>query len=357
MMAERYEDQYRDRDRGRRGDRGFMERAGDEVRSWFGDDDAERRRQMDDREQDRDRFRDQLYGQSSDYRRGYGDRSYENRGYGERSYGDRGYENRGYGERSYGDRSQGDRGFSDRGYGYGSGFRGAGEGYGMYSGTGSGAGYGGGTSYSRDYGSGYGSGYRDEYGRGSGSSFAGAGERGSGSYGGQFGFGEGRGMGYSGRGPKGYQRSDARINEDVCDRLCDSPDIDASDIEVSVNQGEVTLSGSVDDREVKRRAEDLVERISGVREVHNNLRVNRGQSTGSASGSVTGTTSTGSIGASGSGGDVAHPGITGGGPSGATNISTSGNVTGGAAGAPENPLGLRDTPDQNTRTSTAGGRR
>jgi len=36
-------------DRGRRDERGFWERAGDEVASWFGDDDAERRRDRDER--------------------------------------------------------------------------------------------------------------------------------------------------------------------------------------------------------------------------------------------------------------------------------------------------------------------
>jgi hypothetical protein len=64
------EDRWRDRDdRGRdygrsqeRGDygrggddRGFFERAGDEVRSWFGDDEAERRREMDERRWERER--------------------------------------------------------------------------------------------------------------------------------------------------------------------------------------------------------------------------------------------------------------------------------------------------------------
>jgi hypothetical protein len=38
-----------DRDRGDRDDRGFFERAGDEIASWFGDDDAERRRRQDSR--------------------------------------------------------------------------------------------------------------------------------------------------------------------------------------------------------------------------------------------------------------------------------------------------------------------
>lgn len=43
-----------DRDDRSRGGRGFFERAGDEVASWFGDEDAERRRQMDDRSGGRD---------------------------------------------------------------------------------------------------------------------------------------------------------------------------------------------------------------------------------------------------------------------------------------------------------------
>jgi hypothetical protein len=84
-------------------------------------------------------------------------------------------------------------------------------------------------------------------------------------------------VGYSGRGPKGYARSDQRITEDVCDRLADDPHIDASDIEVAVKNGEVTLTGSVHSRHEKRDAEDLLESISGVRDVHNHLRVERWQ--------------------------------------------------------------------------------
>lgn len=78
-----------------------------------------------------------------------------------------------------------------------------------------------------------------------------------------------------GRGPKGYQRSDARIREDVCDRMTDDPILDASEIEIDVRQGEVMLSGSVPSREQKRRAEDIAERIGGVRDVVNQLRVTR----------------------------------------------------------------------------------
>jgi osmotically-inducible protein OsmY len=60
----------------------------------------------------------------------------------------------------------------------------------------------------------------------------------------------------------------------VCDRLSDAPDIDASTIEVLVTDGDVTLSGTVTNRSAKRRSEDLVEDVSGVREVRNHLRVN-----------------------------------------------------------------------------------
>jgi osmotically-inducible protein OsmY len=85
---------------------------------------------------------------------------------------------------------------------------------------------------------------------------------------------ESRGYGaYAGRGPKGYTRGDERIREDVCDRLTDDARIDASDIDVQVKNGEVTLSGSVRSRDEKRFSEDLVERISGVRDVSNQLKV------------------------------------------------------------------------------------
>jgi len=78
---------------------------------------------------------------------------------------------------------------------------------------------------------------------------------------------------YRGKGPKGYVRTDERIREDVNDRLSDDPMLDASDIEVTVESGEVTLNGFVNDRQDKRRAEDLAEAVSGVSHLQNNLRV------------------------------------------------------------------------------------
>jgi osmotically-inducible protein OsmY len=78
---------------------------------------------------------------------------------------------------------------------------------------------------------------------------------------------------YAGRGPRGYRRSDDRIREDISECLTIHGQIDASDIEVVVDNAEVTLHGTVDSRQVKRMAEDVAELVLGVRDVHNRLRV------------------------------------------------------------------------------------
>lgn len=80
---------------------------------------------------------------------------------------------------------------------------------------------------------------------------------------------------HRGRGPKNYQRSDERIREDVCERLTMDHDVDATDIEVNVREGIVTLEGTVAERRAKRIAEDVAESVRGVRDVQNNLRVAR----------------------------------------------------------------------------------
>ena len=76
---------------------------------------------------------------------------------------------------------------------------------------------------------------------------------------------------YSGMGPNGYVRSDERIQEEVCDRLTRHGFIDARNIQVDVKNGEVTLAGTVNSRDAKRMAEDAVETVSGVQDVHNRL--------------------------------------------------------------------------------------
>ena len=70
-----------------------------------------------------------------------------------------------------------------------------------------------------------------------------------------------RGM-YAGRGPRGYRHSDERIREDVNERLTDDWRVDAIDIEVSVDNGVVTLAGRVGSRAEKRRAEDIAESVA-----------------------------------------------------------------------------------------------
>jgi hypothetical protein len=96
---------------------------------------------------------------------------------------------------------------------------------------------------------------------------------------------------FTGRGPKGYGRSDARIREDVSDRLELHGEIDASEIEVRVESGEVTLEGTVSDRLTRRLAEDIVEDSPGVKQVHNRIRV-QSETAQSISGATTGTRTT-----------------------------------------------------------------
>lgn len=80
---------------------------------------------------------------------------------------------------------------------------------------------------------------------------------------------------YVGRGPQGYQRSDARIAEDLNERLTQHGRIDARQLQVSVASGIVTLSGTVSSRAEKHMAEDVAESCAGVREVQNQIRVPR----------------------------------------------------------------------------------
>jgi hypothetical protein len=84
--------------------------------------------------------------------------------------------------------------------------------------------------------------------------------------------GQSRGQ-FRGKGPKDWTRSDERIREEVCELLSDADDIDASEITVKVENGEVILDGTVDSRWVKREAEDVIWRARGVKDVQNHLRV------------------------------------------------------------------------------------
>ena len=85
-------------------------------------------------------------------------------------------------------------------------------------------------------------------------------------------FGRGEGL-FRGRGPKGYVRSDDRIREDVSERLTEDSWIDASDLEVTVTAGVVTLAGTLPDWDQKRRAEELATAVPGVVVVTDHVRV------------------------------------------------------------------------------------
>jgi osmotically-inducible protein OsmY len=132
---------------------------------------------------------------------------------------------------------------------------------------------------------------------------------------------------HRGRGPRSYRRSDDRIREDVNDRLTDDPHIDASEIDVVVESGEVTLTGTVSERFAKRHAEDLAESVSGVQHVQNNLRVRRDETSSSTS---TSSTAAGPVGSStygtstGSGGSVPGAGRT----ASTSGTSSTGSTTG-----------------------------
>jgi osmotically-inducible protein OsmY len=76
-----------------------------------------------------------------------------------------------------------------------------------------------------------------------------------------------------GRGPKNWRPSDERIRDTVNELLTDHDGIDATEVEVTVENGEVTLNGTVGSRWEKRLADDIAHSCRGVHDVHNRLRI------------------------------------------------------------------------------------
>jgi hypothetical protein len=220
-------------------------------------------------------------------------------GYGQGNYGrsDQGQSGPGHGQSNYGsgryDRERGGdsddgRGGreADPGYGYGGSGGGGGSGRGWNEPSrereqyGSQRGWeGGGSPSGQRAGSGQSSGYA-----GPGYGYGGYGDTGRPSQGGSSRFGQGPGL-HRGKGPKGYQRSDERLKEIISERLRDDPHVDASEITVNVSSGKVTLEGTVDSREAKNAAEDIVEHC-GCEDVQNNLRVQRSTESSSSGGTA-----------------------------------------------------------------------
>src|ERR1043165_1476850 len=78
---------------------------------------------------------------------------------------------------------------------------------------------------------------------------------------------------HEGKGPKGYVRSDERLHDEICERLTRHPLIDASMMDIHVENAEVTITGEVHDRRMKHMTEDVVDEVPGVKDIHNQLRV------------------------------------------------------------------------------------
>lgn len=77
----------------------------------------------------------------------------------------------------------------------------------------------------------------------------------------------------TGRPPKGFKRSDDRIQDEIAEHLTRLPQIDVGEIELRVQNGEVTLTGTATDRETKRIVEDVAEQVLGVQDVRNEIKV------------------------------------------------------------------------------------
>ena len=208
-------------------------------------------------------------------RRRGGPRGNDDRGYGQREsmrggseYGDYDYQENAYGPSRQSNRERGFEPFTSEDQGGRDFIRGDRGGYSDYGRRGDGyaGGYGGGG------GSGSRGGYRDRYDRDDRGFFDKAGDE-IASWFGDEDAARRREMDHRGRGPGNYTRSDERILEDACDTLTDDWAVDARNIQVTVKDAEVTLDGTVDSRSAKRRAEDCVHDISGVKHVQNNLRI------------------------------------------------------------------------------------
>lgn len=80
---------------------------------------------------------------------------------------------------------------------------------------------------------------------------------------------------HQGKGPKNYQRSDESIKEEIIKVLTEAREIDASDIEVDVKEGEVFVTGAVPERKMRYWAEDAIYKVRGVQDVNNQIKVKK----------------------------------------------------------------------------------
>lgn len=77
---------------------------------------------------------------------------------------------------------------------------------------------------------------------------------------------------YSGHGPKNWKISDEKLKEKVCEILLKSSEVDATELEVEVEDRVVTLKGFIANRGMKNVAEDLIASIPGIEDVFSEVR-------------------------------------------------------------------------------------
>ncbi len=80
------------------------------------------------------------------------------------------------------------------------------------------------------------------------------------------------------RGPKNFQRTDARLQEEVSERVMYARHVDSSEVTVSVRDALVTLEGTVPERWMRYALENLAIFTWGVLDVDNRIRVARPRS-------------------------------------------------------------------------------
>lgn len=83
---------------------------------------------------------------------------------------------------------------------------------------------------------------------------------------------------YNSESGESYRREDEHwldehIWKNICRTIDQYTDIDSTYIQIKVEDGVATIEGTIDSRKNKRLIQKLVERVSGVRAVHNDLRI------------------------------------------------------------------------------------
>jgi osmotically-inducible protein OsmY len=67
--------------------------------------------------------------------------------------------------------------------------------------------------------------------------------------------------------------SDDRIYDQVRQKLANDPDVKGGGFDVTVKDGEVTLKGTVNDKNAREKAEKLTKKVKGVTKVDNQLKI------------------------------------------------------------------------------------